>query len=141
MAHYAQTVNVIGCVKTTKTAATMATTGLPLTLYRQHFGVIPIDTQVAEPLDVVAALTEDGDRLTIGIVNPTEDVVTLSLQVEGISLAGKGTYWEIAADSPKASNEPGVEPRVNIRQREVETNVSELKGPAVSVVLYSLAVK
>ena len=42
MANYAQTVNVIGCIKTSKTAACFDTTGLVLKLYRQHFGVTPV---------------------------------------------------------------------------------------------------
>ncbi|HMP84806.1 MAG TPA: alpha-L-arabinofuranosidase C-terminal domain-containing protein, partial [Verrucomicrobiota bacterium] len=42
MAHYAQTVNVIGAIKTSKTAAELETTGLVLQLYRQHFGQIPL---------------------------------------------------------------------------------------------------
>ena len=42
MANYAQTVNVIGCIKTSKTAACFDTTGLVLKLYRKHFGVTPV---------------------------------------------------------------------------------------------------
>ncbi|HQG49740.1 MAG TPA: alpha-L-arabinofuranosidase C-terminal domain-containing protein, partial [Sedimentisphaerales bacterium] len=42
MAHYAQTVNVIGCIKTTKTEAFFDATALPLMLYRHHYGSIPI---------------------------------------------------------------------------------------------------
>ena len=60
MANYAQTVNVIGCIKTTKTAAEMETTGLVLQLYRAHFGTIPVAVQTEAPLDVAAALTADG---------------------------------------------------------------------------------
>ena len=45
MANYAQTVNVIGCIKTTKTAAAFATTGLVLKLYRKHFGQIPVEVE------------------------------------------------------------------------------------------------
>ena len=41
MAHYAQTVNVIGAIKTTRTAAEMETTGLVLQLYRERFGQTP----------------------------------------------------------------------------------------------------
>ncbi|MHC4944521.1 MAG: alpha-L-arabinofuranosidase C-terminal domain-containing protein, partial [Planctomycetota bacterium] len=41
MANYAQTVNVIGCIKTDKTSAAFATTGLALKLYRSRFGTIP----------------------------------------------------------------------------------------------------
>ena len=71
MANYAQTVNVIGCIKTTRTAAVIDSTGLALQLYRQHYGTVPVGVKAAEPLDVVAALTEDGKTLTIAIVNPT----------------------------------------------------------------------
>ena len=46
MANYAQTVNVIGCIKTSKTAAEFATTGLVLKLYREYFGQIPIDLAI-----------------------------------------------------------------------------------------------
>jgi len=42
MANYAQTVNVIGCIKTTKTDACLDTTGLALKLYREHYGAIPL---------------------------------------------------------------------------------------------------
>ncbi len=42
MANYAQTVNVIGAIKTTKTAAAFDTTGLVLKLYRAHFGQVPV---------------------------------------------------------------------------------------------------
>ncbi len=71
MANYAQTVNVIGCVKTTKTAAGLATTALPLMLYRKHYGEIPLAVGKHDgSLDVTAALTADKKYLTIAVVNP-----------------------------------------------------------------------
>ena len=42
MANYAQTVNVIGAIKTSKTDAEMETTGLVLAAYRRHFGTLPL---------------------------------------------------------------------------------------------------
>jgi hypothetical protein len=45
MANYAQTVNVIGCIKTTKTAAFLDTTALPLMLYRAQFGTVPVEIE------------------------------------------------------------------------------------------------
>ena len=45
MAHYAQTVNVIGAIKTTRTAAEMETTGLVLQLYRAHYGQVPLQIE------------------------------------------------------------------------------------------------
>jgi alpha-N-arabinofuranosidase len=71
MANYAQTVNVIGCIKTTKTDAFFATTGLVLKLYRNHYGVIPVTAKTSSPLDAAAALSKDGKTLTIGVVNPS----------------------------------------------------------------------
>ena len=79
MAHYAQTVNVIGAIKTTKTAAEMETTGLVLQVYRAHYGQIPLRLeQDFAPCDVAAALTKDGKALTIGVINPTESEIELT---------------------------------------------------------------
>ena len=59
MANYAQTVNVIGCIKTTKTHAEFRLHGLPLMLYRQHFGTIPVKVEhQAAPLDISAAFDQ-----------------------------------------------------------------------------------
>ena len=66
MANYAQTVNVIGAIKTTATAAEMETTGLALALYRRQFGTLPVKVEGAPaPLDVAAALTADRSALTV----------------------------------------------------------------------------
>jgi alpha-N-arabinofuranosidase len=42
MANYAQTVNVIGCIKTNTTSSVFDATGQVLKLYRQVFGTIPV---------------------------------------------------------------------------------------------------
>ena len=42
MANYAQTVNVIGAIKTTKTEAVLDSTGVILALYRHQFGPLPV---------------------------------------------------------------------------------------------------
>lgn len=120
MAQYAQTVNVIGCIKTTPTAAAFETTGLVLKLYRREFGTIPIAVSGApEPLDVMAALTADGKNLTVGIVNPTSDSVRLPLSWKGVAVADEGTAHDIAHDDPMAHNDPGSPPKVEIRSRRV----------------------
>ena len=72
MANYAQTVNVMGAIKTTATEAELETTGLVLKLYRHHFGTTPVEVSGSyEPLDIAAAWTEDGTGITLGVVNPT----------------------------------------------------------------------
>ncbi len=111
LANYAQTVNVIGCIKTTKTAADFDSTGLPLMLYRKHFGTVPLAVRhEAPPLDVSAALTEDGKAVTIGVVNPTWDTYQLELDLNDVEPTGTAQTWMIAGDDPLAYNQPG-EPR------------------------------
>ena len=73
LACFAQTVNVLGAIKTSRTAATLEGSGEVLALYRHQFGTIPIEvTQPAADLDVAAAWTEDRKAITISIVNATE---------------------------------------------------------------------
>ena len=141
MANYAQAVNVIGAIKTSKTAAAFDTTGLVLQLYRNRFGHIPVEiTGASLPLDMAAAISSDGQKLTIGIVNPTDGELDLPLQVEGAKLAAAGANrWHIAHPDPMAHNEPGKKPRVRIEQTVFGNGaVKSLKIPAISVSLYEL---
>jgi alpha-L-arabinofuranosidase len=108
MANYAQTVNVIGCIKTTKTQAAFDATALPLMLYRKQFGSIPVNVDHSvDPLDVAAAVTEDKKALTIGIVNPTWDTYQLSMNFDHVEPTKKARTWVITGDNPLAYNEPG----------------------------------
>jgi len=141
MAHYAQTVNVIGCIKTTKTDAFFSTTALPLLLYRQHFGAMPVATTAPAPFDVMAALDEDGKTLTIGIVNPTTDPAPIELKLTGATLAGEGRRWHVAGEDPMAFNEPGGEPKVTIEAKTVRDASDKLEVAPCSVTLYSLKLK
>jgi alpha-N-arabinofuranosidase len=107
MAHYAQTVNVIGAIKTTKIAAELETTGLVLALYRKRFERIPLELDLdTTPLDVAAAIDESGTRLTVGVVNPTRSPVGLELGYPGTTRG-----WCITGPEPESHNTPG-QPRV-----------------------------
>ncbi len=139
MANYAQTVNVLGCIKTNKTAAALDTTGVALVLYRKHFGTLPVAAEATAPLDVAAAWTADRKALTIGIVNPTMKGYDIRLEIAGAKLTGNGTGWQIAGNDPMAHNAPGKKPPVRIQKsilREVRDKVSV--APC-SVTLLSLA--
>jgi alpha-L-arabinofuranosidase len=114
-AYYAQTVNVIGAIKTTKTAAEFDATAYPLILYRREFGSQPL--KVAgwdEKLDVAAALSEDGRFLTIGVVNATIDHYQVDFNLGGLNAAGPATRWVIAHADPLAHNTPGEPPVIGI---------------------------
>ena len=140
LANYAQTVNVIGCIKTSKTAAAFETTGLVLGLYRNHFGTIPVEvTGPAEPLDVSAAWTTDRGALTIAIVNPTEQGRELAIDLKGAQLGGAGQLWVIAHSDPMACNEPGEKPNVVIEEKSFAGPADKLEVPCLSISLYKLA--
>jgi alpha-N-arabinofuranosidase len=141
MANYAQTVNVIGAIKTTKTAAEFDTTGLALKLYRQHFGSVPVSTKADAPLEAMAALAKDGKTLTVGIVNPTKQPVEIPLDLKGANLTGQGRRFEIAASDPMAYNEPGKPPRVCIAEKPVEGLSDRLPVSGYSVTLYVLSLQ
>ena len=139
MANYAQTVNVIGCIKTDKTSAAFATTGLPLKLYREEFGVIPVEVRgVPEPLDIVAAWTEDRKALTVAIVNPTEHEYKIALKLQNSKFWGKGHVWVIEHNDPMAYNEPGKEPMVTIKDHRIPGKSNRLRSGPLSIYLYRL---
>lgn len=142
MANYAQTVNVIGCVKTNKTAAAFDTTGLVLKLYRQRYGVFPVAVESGRgPVDVAAAWKDDRSALTIGVVNPTNAPQDVALEVRGASLHGDGTRWVITGENDMAFNDPGKEPGVVIAEEPVTGVFERLSVPAFSVCLYELPVR
>jgi len=142
MANYAQTVNVIGCIKTTKTAAAFATTALPLKLYRRHFGAIPVEvSNTPQSLDIAAAWTRNRSQITIGIVNPTDKKLELTLDLKGASLAGRARLWQITGADPNVYNEPGKEPKVTIERHPVKGAPNSLTIAPLSVSLYKATVR
>lgn len=140
MANYAQTVNVIGCIKTTKTDAAFDTTGLPLMLYRKHLGTVPVETVAGGPLDAVAAWSENRKTLTLAVVNPMTEELAVPLSVAGARLAGTGHVREISGSDPMAYNEPGKPPAVAIRERELKGAADMLTIPPLSISLFTFDV-
>lgn len=119
MAHYAQTVNVIGCIKTTKTEALFDATALPLMLYRREFGTLPVAVTGITDLqgmDIAAAWTADRTVLTLGIVNPHAQRRTVKVNVNDATPAETGRIWRIHGPDPLAFNEPGHPSRVDIQE-------------------------
>jgi alpha-N-arabinofuranosidase len=142
MATYAQSVNTLGCIKTSKTAAQLATTGVVLKLYRNEFGTIPVKTSgKTKGLDISAALAEDEKALTVSVVNYTQEDMELVMDLQGAELNGSGTLYVISNSDPLVYNEPGKEPDVKI-VTEVLTSVPEvLKVPALSINIYKLDIE
>jgi alpha-L-arabinofuranosidase len=142
MANYAQTVNVIGAIKTTPTAAAMETTGLVLKLYRERFGVTPVEvTGTPATLDVAAAWTADQSALTVAVVNPTGEPQSLGLALKGAQLTGDGMKWVIAGPDRYAHNDPGKRRVVEIRSEAYHNSAGDLQVPPLSVSVFALAAK
>jgi alpha-N-arabinofuranosidase len=139
MANYAQTVNVIGAIKTTPTGAELETTGQALALYRRWFGTLPVRvTGVDLPLDVAAAWTADKRDLTIAIVNPTGEERTLALDLRGARLTGGARRFVMAGPDKWAYNAPGRPRGVEVNETSLEEAPAALVSPPLSVVLYVL---
>jgi alpha-N-arabinofuranosidase len=138
MAFYAQTVNVIGCIKTSKTAAEMETTGLVLQLYRDHFGEIPLALADAfAPADVSAALSRDGHTLSIGVVNPTLTPIELPLSLVHATAKGPATRWVVTGADEYAHNAPGLPRQVDVRPT-ADLDPARLQVPALSCAIFAI---
>lgn len=139
MANYAQTVNVIGCIKTSRTDACFDTTGLVLQLYRREYGTRPVTVDgTPEPLDVAAAWSEDRRAITLGIVNPTGEPVSLDLTIQGARLSGKGRRYLLTGPGPQAANRPGMAPEVTVAESAVTDFGKRVQCAPYSVTLYVL---
>jgi alpha-N-arabinofuranosidase len=142
LACYAQTVNVIGAIKTSKTAAVLDSTGQALVMYRRHFGTIPVEvTGAPEPLDVAAAWTRDRKALTISVVNPTFEPQRLAFRVVGARVATEGKAWVLTAADDMAYNDPGRPPAVTFRETTQRRAADSLEVAPASATILQIAVQ
>ena len=51
-----------------------------------------------DPLDVVAAFSDDRKTLTIAVLNPSDTEASMNLAISGTKLADHGTLWQMAPD-------------------------------------------
>lgn len=148
-----------------QTAAVLNTNGLLFKLYGEHIGagllpvavsgnspqpparqqvvaVIP-NTSAGSPtypLDVVAALSPDRKYLTIAIVNATESIQPLKLNIIGGQLGSEATRWELAGNDLDAANHVGQAPQVEIKESAVGNNGEMVSVPPISVDVYRFSV-
>ena len=138
MANYAQTVNVIGAIKTTKTDAELETTGLVLKLYRQRFGKTPVEVSGAPgSVDIAAAWTEDRSAMTVAVVNPYAEHRPLVLDITGAEIQERAVRWEITGKTRWAHNQPGRDREVDIKTTTLDKFDGSIDVQPMSVTLYS----
>jgi alpha-N-arabinofuranosidase len=139
MANYAQTVNVIGCIKTNTTNSVFDATGQVLKLYRHKFGFIPVEISgEIRPLEIGATLTSGRDTLTLSVVNPTWKEVSFPLSIQGGSTSANTEIWRVKTVDDMSTNEPGREPVVKISGPEAgKFNNKLIVGP-VSITIFRI---
>jgi alpha-N-arabinofuranosidase len=142
MANYAQTVNVIGAIKTTSTAAEMEPTGQVLALYRRHFGTLPLRVGgVSGSIDVAAALTADKRVLTVAVVNPTDVPQRVALDLKGAQLAGQARRLVLTGPGRRAHNVPGGPRGVTVTDVSLTDAGLVVDVPPLSVTLERLTLR
>jgi alpha-N-arabinofuranosidase len=139
------------------TNVTLNANGLVFRIYRDHFGSIPVEVSGNSPqpkpadppggeqpavnagsdtfpMDVVAAWTSDHRALTVAVLNPTDAVQPLKLNITGADLSGKGTLWQLVSTADNGQNP-------NISSSPIDSVPDSITLPHFSVSIYELSVK
>lgn len=88
------------------------------------------------PLDVIAALTPDGNSLRIGVVNATTSPQTLALDLRNLKVSSKGQKWTLTGTSTDAPNGNAKPEDLVIRQDAVPSPGKTLTVSPISTVVY-----
>jgi alpha-N-arabinofuranosidase len=117
MANWAQTVNVIGAIKTNDTEACMDAAGWVLVLYRRHFErcLLPLPPAPAG-LDWVAARSLDGRHLTLAVINwSPDDPASVACDFGGTFQPTVNEGWRVEGPALDSTNVPGQPEQVILR--------------------------
>ena len=155
---------VTSCVNFDATGACMSSIGLVFKLYRDHFGTLPLKVTGNSPqhpvkgtigvdrpektsgsntwpMDVAAAMTADHQKVTVSIVNPTDNDQELYINFVDASFSNNVKVYTIATNDLSARNVPGKEPVI----KTVETVLNRVPGKIMvspySITLYELNLK
>jgi alpha-N-arabinofuranosidase len=141
MANYAQTVNVIGAIKSTKKDVEFETTGIILKLYREHFGQIPLETDGYDgPLDISVAIDAPRRMLTVAVVNTDPVSHDFNINLIDGKVKGIDSCYEVANPDPMSFNEPGQERKIDIKKVEWRST-DYISANPMSVILYKFSMK
>lgn len=136
MANYAQTVNVIGCIKTTDIASGFASTGQVLKLYRKQFENIPLNINaINQDIDIAASISEDKKNISIAMVNSSAKSETIQFELSNFNIDQNCVQWIIQNSNPESYNTPGKKEEIGIVESKLELEDNEINLPALSIVL------
>jgi alpha-N-arabinofuranosidase len=147
-------------ISQSKTEATLNPTGLLFKMYRDHFGVIPVEVSGDSPqpkptfpaggdqpsvnpgsdtypLDVSAALSEDHKTLTFAVLNPSDAKQSMNLAINGAKLASQGKLWQMAPSKLDAVVAVGKTPEVVVEEHSLGVAPDTIDVPPFSISIYS----
>jgi alpha-N-arabinofuranosidase len=144
--------------------AVLNPTGLLFKMYRDHFGVIPVEVSgnspqpkpvfpaggdqpavnpgsPTYPLDVSAALSEDRKTLAIAVLNPSDAEQSIHLDIRGAGLGSAGKLWRMAPNSIEATVKAGSPAEVKVEEEAVGALPATVTLRPYSVNIYSYPVQ
>lgn len=147
-----------------QTEAVLNPTGMLFKMYRDHFGVIPVEVtgdspqpkpafppggdqpavnpgSPTYPLDVSAAFSEDHKTLAIAVLNPSDSVQTLKLAINGAKLGNAGKLWRMVPDSINATVQVGKKAEVQLEEQSLGALPDTITLRPFSVNIYSYPVQ
>jgi len=110
IAQWAQAVNILGAIKTSRTHASLGPVGHLLALYRAQVGgrVLPVAQGRDAPLDVVATVDDESKTISVGLINfSPRKKVSVNLNLLGAKAASGATAWRIDGQDLGVINVPG----------------------------------
>ena len=147
-----------------RTEAILNPTGMLFKMYRDHFGVTPVEVSGDSPqpkpifpaggdqpavnpgsdtypLDVTSAWSEDNKTLTIAVLNPSDAEQDMTLAVQGAKLTSKGKLWSMAPASLDAKVALGSKPEVQVEEKTLGALPKAISVKPFSVNIYAYTVK
>jgi alpha-N-arabinofuranosidase len=151
-------------INSNRTEAILNPTGMLFKMYRDHFGVIPVEVtgdspqpkptfpaggdqpavnpgSDTYPLDVSAALSEDRKTLTFAVLNPSDSEQSIRIAINGTKLASAGKLWRMAPDSIDATVQVDKKPEVQVEEQTLGALPDTITVRPFSVNIYSYPVK
>ncbi|MEV4263476.1 hypothetical protein [Kribbella sp. NPDC049584] len=139
-----------------KTDSTYSGAGVLFKLYRERFGVTPVAItgnspqptpgwpaggdqpsvnagSPTYPVDMMAALSEDGRTLTVATVNATADVQNVTVDLAGFQARPNGRLWRLTGTSLDATNRVGQPPQVTVAEATFDARDSVLATTPYSI--------
>ena len=146
-------------VLSARTDAVVSGSGLVFKLYNQHFGTIPVEVagnslqpapqwpvggdqprvnagSPTYPLDVSAALTSDRKALTVAVVNATDSVQQMDLNLDGFRPQAQGRMWRLTGPSLTFTNRVDKAPQVTVEEKTFDASAKALSVAPYCIELY-----